>query len=64
MPVPFNIPCAACGKRAPSAISPKFQPSPINGTRRPAAASAARCTASIAARGWWPIRSKRNESMR
>ena len=31
---------------------------------RPAALSTAACSRSIAARGWWPIRSKRKLSMR
>jgi hypothetical protein len=29
MPLPFSDSCEACTKRAPSATSPKFQPSPI-----------------------------------
>ncbi len=39
MPLPFSESCEACTKRAPSATSPKFQPSPSSSYGRPAAAS-------------------------
>ena len=42
MPLPFSDSCEACTKRAPLATSPKFQPSPIRLTWRPAAASTRR----------------------
>ena len=64
MPEPLSESCEACTKRAPLATSPKFQPSPIRKMLRPAAASTSAFSCSITLRGWWPIRSKRNESTR
>jgi hypothetical protein len=64
MPEPFRLHIEACTKRAPSATSPKFQPSPMSCTGRPAAALTAVCSRSIAVRGWWPMMSKRKLLMR
>ena len=63
MPEPPSDSCEACTKRAPLATSPKFQPSPIRFTSRPVAWLTRSRKVSIAARGWCPIRSKRNESI-
>ncbi|CAM5682164.1 hypothetical protein SGLAM104S_10655 [Streptomyces glaucescens] len=69
MPVPAMFFWVAWTKRASSAISPKFQPSPYRMIFLPStpsfstvSASRALRTARMLALGWWPMRSKRNPS--
>jgi hypothetical protein len=69
MPVPARFACVACSKRASSATSPKFQPSPYRMIALPSTPSFATVSSSRAARtasmpafGWWPMRSKRKPS--
>ncbi len=69
MPVPAMFFWVAWTKRASSAISPKFQPSPYRMILLPSTPSFASVSPSSASRtarmlslGWWPIRSKRKPS--
>ncbi len=69
MPVPAMFFWVAWTKRASSAISPKFQPSPYRTIFLPStpsflgvSSSRAFLTARMLALGWWPMRSKRKPS--